>query len=236
MYVHSSVVFSPAHFKILQQPERIQGAQYSIKSDIWSLGISLIELAIGRFPFRDYESSSSSSSSPSQGSDDNYDDDDESDDDTHGGSDTDGEIATICKEVASAGSSLLTVKPSERTARVGRVWVEVPPENIPENRRRKTNSGSVESRGGEISMSIIELMHEIVKEPAPRLSDAGQGRFSVEAEAFVDACLLKDPEARNTPNDLLVRYPVDNVLMEAHEYVSCRHTGGWKVQMLHHLT
>lgn len=35
------------------QPERIQGAPYTIKSDIWSLGISLIELALGRFPFSD---------------------------------------------------------------------------------------------------------------------------------------------------------------------------------------
>lgn len=34
-----------------QQPERIQGAQYTVKSDVWSLGISLIELALGRFPF-----------------------------------------------------------------------------------------------------------------------------------------------------------------------------------------
>ncbi|WRT64198.1 uncharacterized protein IL334_001127 [Kwoniella shivajii] len=34
-------------------PERIQGAPYTIKSDVWSLGISLIELALGRFPFTD---------------------------------------------------------------------------------------------------------------------------------------------------------------------------------------
>ncbi|PWN43981.1 dual specificity protein kinase Fuz7 [Ceraceosorus guamensis] len=32
-------------------PERIQGDQYSVKSDVWSLGISVIELALGRFPF-----------------------------------------------------------------------------------------------------------------------------------------------------------------------------------------
>ncbi|KZP33355.1 kinase-like protein [Athelia psychrophila] len=32
-------------------PERIQGAPYTVKSDVWSLGISLIELALGRFPF-----------------------------------------------------------------------------------------------------------------------------------------------------------------------------------------
>lgn len=43
-------------------PERIQGAQYTVKSDVWSLGISLIELALGRFPFSD--SSSDSESDP----------------------------------------------------------------------------------------------------------------------------------------------------------------------------
>jgi serine/threonine protein kinase len=48
------------------QPERIQGGNYSVKSDIWSLGISLIELALGRFPFRN---------------DDSDDDDDENDSD-----------------------------------------------------------------------------------------------------------------------------------------------------------
>lgn len=32
-------------------PERIQGAPYSVKSDTWSLGITLLELAMGRFPF-----------------------------------------------------------------------------------------------------------------------------------------------------------------------------------------
>ncbi|KAL2045261.1 hypothetical protein N7G274_002344 [Stereocaulon virgatum] len=32
-------------------PERIQGAKYSIKSDVWSLGLTVMELAIGRFPF-----------------------------------------------------------------------------------------------------------------------------------------------------------------------------------------
>jgi mitogen-activated protein kinase kinase len=32
-------------------PERIQGHSYSIRSDSWSLGISLMEVAQGRFPF-----------------------------------------------------------------------------------------------------------------------------------------------------------------------------------------
>ncbi|KAJ1028755.1 hypothetical protein NDA16_001920 [Ustilago loliicola] len=36
-------------------PERIQGDQYSVKSDVWSLGVSIIELALGRFPFAENE-------------------------------------------------------------------------------------------------------------------------------------------------------------------------------------
>uniref|UniRef100_A0A8D0HAE0 mitogen-activated protein kinase kinase n=1 Tax=Sphenodon punctatus TaxID=8508 RepID=A0A8D0HAE0_SPHPU len=32
-------------------PERISGEQYGIHSDVWSLGISFMELALGRFPY-----------------------------------------------------------------------------------------------------------------------------------------------------------------------------------------
>ena len=32
------------------QPERLQGTHYSVQSDIWSLGLSLVEMAIGRYP------------------------------------------------------------------------------------------------------------------------------------------------------------------------------------------
>ncbi|KAJ1916012.1 MAP kinase kinase (MEK) [Tieghemiomyces parasiticus] len=32
-------------------PERIKGATYTVKSDVWSLGLTLMELALGRFPF-----------------------------------------------------------------------------------------------------------------------------------------------------------------------------------------
>ncbi|XP_044172468.1 dual specificity mitogen-activated protein kinase kinase 1-like [Acropora millepora] len=31
-------------------PERLQGANYSVLSDIWSFGLSLVEMAIGRYP------------------------------------------------------------------------------------------------------------------------------------------------------------------------------------------
>lgn len=42
-------------------PERIQGASYSVKGDVWSLGLTVLELAIGKFPFA---SSAGSSSGP----------------------------------------------------------------------------------------------------------------------------------------------------------------------------
>ena len=45
--------------KHILQPERIQGAQYTVKSDVWSTGISLIELALGRFPFAESSSDDS---------------------------------------------------------------------------------------------------------------------------------------------------------------------------------
>jgi mitogen-activated protein kinase kinase len=35
----------------LTQPERMQGRSYSIRSDLWSLGITLMEVAQARFPF-----------------------------------------------------------------------------------------------------------------------------------------------------------------------------------------
>lgn len=31
-------------------PERLQGTHYSVQSDIWSVGLSLVEMAIGRYP------------------------------------------------------------------------------------------------------------------------------------------------------------------------------------------
>lgn len=35
---------------LLWQPERLQGTHYSVQSDVWSMGLSLVELAIGRYP------------------------------------------------------------------------------------------------------------------------------------------------------------------------------------------
>ena len=35
----------------LNQPERISGHAYSIRSDVWSTGLSLLELVQNQFPF-----------------------------------------------------------------------------------------------------------------------------------------------------------------------------------------
>ena len=36
---------------ITSQPERIRGDPYSIRSDVWSTGLTLLELARNKFPF-----------------------------------------------------------------------------------------------------------------------------------------------------------------------------------------
>lgn len=59
-------------------------------------------------------------------------------------------------------------------------------------------------------MSILELLQHIVNEPAPRLIP--EGRFPEEAEDFVDSCLLKDPDARKTPKELLVCFKIPETL------------------------
>lgn len=138
------------------QPERIQGAQYTVKSDVWSLGISLIELALGRFPFA--ESSSDDSDL----------------------SDFEGTLSP------SRPNPLNTMTKEQR------------------DKKKKRKSKGVSLQGGGMTMSILELLQHIVNEPAPRLTP--EGRFPKEAEDFVDSCLLKDPDARKTPKDLLVRF------------------------------
>lgn len=96
-------------------PERIQGSPYTVKSDVWSVGLTLMELAIGKFPFS-------------------------------GGDDRDGEA------------------------------------------------------GG--PQGILDLLQQIVGEPAPRLpkSDA----FPSILEDMIAKCLLKNPNQRPTPQELYV--------------------------------
>lgn len=136
------------------QPERIQGAQYTVKSDVWSLGISLIELALGRFPFSDSSSD-------------------------------DSDLSEFEGTLSPSRPAPLPSKTKEQ-----------------KDKKKKRKSKGVSLQGGGMTMSILELLQHIVNEPAPRLTP--EGRFPKEAENFVDSCLLKDPEQRKTPKDLLV--------------------------------
>lgn len=38
-------------------PERIQGGAYTVRSDVWSVGLTVMEMAVGRFPFDSSDSS-----------------------------------------------------------------------------------------------------------------------------------------------------------------------------------
>ena len=164
---HMPTIFSHPYHLPYPQPERIQGAQYTVKSDVWSLGISLIELALGRFPFS--ESSSDDSDL----------------------SDLEGTLSP-----ARPGSIALAGLPARR-ARRGTPSTQT-------SKKDKRKSKGVSLQGGGMTMSILELLQHIVNEPAPRLTP--EGRFPREAEAFVDSCLLKDPDERGTPKDLLVSF------------------------------
>ncbi|KAI0702275.1 Pkinase-domain-containing protein [Cytidiella melzeri] len=146
-------------------PERIQGAQYTVKSDVWSLGISLIELALGRFPFSETSS----------------DDSDLSD----------------FESTLSPGA-----RPTNLTMRsVDEMKAEKAAEKEKRDKKKRRKSKGVSLQGGGMTMSILELLQHIVNEPAPRLIP--EGRFPSQAEDFVDSCLLKDVDARNTPKNLL---------------------------------
>jgi serine/threonine protein kinase len=98
-------------------PERIQGERYTVKSDVWSFGLSIMELAIGKFPFAASEQLSDAESAPA---------------------------------------------------------------------------------------GILDLLQQIVHEPAPQLpkSDA----FPPILEDMIQKCLYKEPERRPTPQDLFVCY------------------------------
>lgn len=96
-------------------PERIQGGAYTVRSDVWSVGLTIMELAIGRFPFDAADSS-----------------------------------------------------PGDRAS-----------------------SGP---------MGILDLLQQIVHEPAPKLPKSEA--FPAILDEFVAKCLLKNPDERPSPRQL----------------------------------
>ncbi|TFK65201.1 kinase-like protein, partial [Pluteus cervinus] len=172
-------------------PERIQGAEYSVKSDVWSLGITLVELAHGRFPFNESWS----------------DDSDLSDLEEEGGPLQAPTPAPPPKATTDITPSQTSSKPRSVAQRDS---LQVP-SPITASKRSKRRSKGVSLHGGGMTMSIIELMHHIIQEPPPRL---GAGRFPREADEFVNACLEKEIETRKTPG-LLMEYAWINMAKES---------------------
>lgn len=202
-------------------PERISGDPYTVKSDVWSLGITLVELALGRFPF-------SSDDAPLS-------DDDDLSQLTLTGvqeEDDDGDIT----EEDEAEETLSAVRPAKKSESVQLAEKRRAAKReaaLAKPRSRKTSTSSAKSAkrksvagvslaGSGHQMSILELLQYIVNEPAPRLPS---GKFSTAMEEFVDATLRKEPVgydarkkgplpknvARPTPKELLeYRWMVDS--------------------------
>lgn len=215
------------------QPERISGEPYTVKSDVWSLGITLIEIAIGRFPFSSDDDASSS------------DDDadaalarlslnvDEANDEMRDsfGDDLDDTLSPARPE--KKRESILLAEERRASKRDS----ARPSRAIQRQKPRKAARG-VSLAGSGHQMSILELLQHIVNEPAPHLPP---GRFSSAAEEFVNATLRKEPIgwnfkkkgplpqalARPTPKELLVCAACAGSVVEpaADGLPRCLHTG-----------
>ncbi|KAG8865196.1 MAP kinase kinase (MEK) [Tulasnella sp. 330] len=144
-------------------PGRIQGARYMVTSDVWSTGISLIELALGRFPLAE---------------------EDESDSDLDNLADLQGASS-----------------PDYPDERLSPLRVRTKTSDPGHNKKYKRKSKGLSLRGGEMTMSILELLQHVVNEPAPRLMPIES--FPKESHDFIDACLQKEREKRPTPKELL---------------------------------
>ncbi|PLW34119.1 hypothetical protein PCANC_04557 [Puccinia coronata f. sp. avenae] len=165
-------------------PERIQGAQYTVKSDVWSLGITLIELALGRFPF---------SEEP--------DDSDDSGTEEHTLSPTkpSGQNVQLSLDAAFQKREERDRQRREnKRAKKEQEALERGADSSQSQKKKKGASG-VSLEGGSAQMSILELLQHVVNEPAPKLP---ADRFKKHTCDFLDACLLKEHDARPTPKML----------------------------------
>lgn len=173
---------------------------------MWSLGITLVELALGRFPF---------SSSPSSDSDSEDEDDSEQRTMSHRQEESEDTLSPVRPE----GKDQAVREAEERRAARRRA-------SSAAARKKTTTAGVSLSGQGQGQMSILELLQYIVNEPAPSLpppssttnGDGGKGGFEQDLRDFVDATLIKEPVGWNvkkkgplpegarrpTPRELLV--------------------------------
>ncbi|KAI5479760.1 mitogen-activated protein kinase kinase 1 [Pseudohyphozyma bogoriensis] len=182
-------------------PERISGDPYTVKSDVWSLGITLIELALGRFPFSsDPDSSDSEDDSELilqhltlSGVTEEVEDEGSMTEEDELGEDTlspvrPGKKSEALKEAEkkrAARREAAAMKPRSRTTST----TSNKSSKSSKSGKRKSVAG-VSLAGSGHQMSILELLQYIVNEPAPRLPT---GKFGKDFEEFVDASLRKEP-------------------------------------------
>lgn len=179
------------------QPERISGDPYTVKSDVWSLGITLVELAIGRFPF--------------SSEDDQSDSDEDGDDDLRAHLDSLslqlGQLKEDQEEEDLGDDTLSPVRPARKAESVQQaeqareskrasIRSTKPPPSaaLSATKKKRKSVAGVSLAGSGHQMSILELLQYIVNEPAPKLPKA---KFSLFVEEFVDATLRKEPVGYN---------------------------------------
>ncbi|PWN18849.1 Pkinase-domain-containing protein [Microstroma glucosiphilum] len=160
-------------------PERIQGDQYSVKSDVWSLGITIIELALGRFPFAEEGEDSE------EGYDYNEEDDD---DDLRGTLSPSGHSRRSRSGVSldGGGGSSSQMSMLELLQRI----VNEPPPRLPAS--SSTSSTSFQSSSSATSGSG----------GGGSRTKSSRITFPEDLCAFVDLCVSKDPNVRPTPKEL----------------------------------
>ncbi|KAK4705826.1 hypothetical protein P7C70_g379, partial [Phenoliferia sp. Uapishka_3] len=194
------------------QPERISGDPYTVKSDVWSLGITLVELALGRFPF-------SSDDEP-------FSDEDLSQLTLTGLQEED--EGDLSDEDEPSEDTLLPVRPAKKSESVQLAEKRRAAKReaaLAKPRSRTTSTSSTKSKrksvagvslaGSGHQMSILELLQYIVNEPAPKLPT---GKFSESVEQFVNATLRKEPVGYNSkkkgPLPKAVARPTPKELLE----------------------
>ncbi|CAB0041453.1 unnamed protein product [Trichogramma brassicae] len=151
-------------------PERLQGTHYSVQSDIWSLGLSLVEMAIGMYPIPPPDektinaifgrTSAAAAASPSAGS--------------EASAAAAGSMNSVNNSTGATSSGVA----SAGTANSSAAPINPSPAHNPSSPR---------------PMAIFELLDYIVNEPPPKLPP---GIFSDSFTDFVNRCLKKNPTER----------------------------------------
>ncbi|XP_014230540.1 dual specificity mitogen-activated protein kinase kinase dSOR1 isoform X2 [Trichogramma pretiosum] len=168
-------------------PERLQGTHYSVQSDIWSLGLSLVEMAIGMYPipppdektinaiFGRTSAAAAAAASPSAGS--------------EASAAAAGSMNSVNNSTGATSSGVASAGPANSSAAL--INPSPAHSRLPVHFEYKNDSQADPSSPR--PMAIFELLDYIVNEPPPKLPP---GIFSDSFTDFVNRCLKKNPTER----------------------------------------